>query len=81
MAIFTLLTRYVFRVAVSEDVGGQRLAFMITNPTLDDISGQYYSGEPGKDEFYPIGPSNEAKQLDTGKRLWELTENLIRNRR
>eukprot|EP01035_Chromulina_nebulosa_P018737 gene18737-24502_t len=42
--IFTILTRYVFKVAVSEEIGGKRLAFMISDPSLDGITGAYYSG-------------------------------------
>lgn len=79
VAIFTLLTRYVFRVAVSEEVGGERLSYMITNPILNGITGAYYSGDPLTTEFRPYDVSKEAKNPLTGKRLWELSEKLVKD--
>lgn len=78
VAIFTLLTRYVFRVAVSEEVGGERLAYMITNPILNSVTGAYYSGDPLSGEFKLYEVSDEAKDERTGKKLWSLTENLVK---
>lgn len=37
---FTLLTKYVFRVAVSEEDGGRCLAYMIANPTMEGVTGE-----------------------------------------
>jgi hypothetical protein len=77
--IFAFLTKYVFKVAVSEEEGGRRLAFMIANPSLDGITGAYYSGKPGLDEFKPISVSKEAMDQAKGAKLWYLTEKIIAN--
>ena len=76
--IFTLLTRYVFKVAATEDEGGRRLAFMLSNPVLNGVSGAYFSGKPGTPEFNPIPPSTEAQDESKGKRLFELTSSLLK---
>ena len=78
VAIFTVLTRYVFRVAVSEDEGGERLVKMITDPIIGRTSGGYYSAN-GKDfgSFVPLTPSREAQDPAVGKRLWALTEKVV----
>lgn len=78
VGIFSFLTRYVFKVAVSEDVGGKRLAFMITDPSLINRSGLYFSGDPAGSDYSPYEPSDEAKNPETGKKLWNLTEKLIK---
>jgi hypothetical protein len=75
--IFTILTRYVFKVAVTEEEGGRRLAYMISNPALNGVTGAYYSGKPGVDEFKPIPVSKEAMDQKKAARLWSLTEKLI----
>jgi hypothetical protein len=77
VAVFAFLTRFVFRVAVSEDVGGQRLAYMIGSPMLNKITGAYYSGDPFTTEFKLYEVSKEAKNPETGRRLWELTDKLL----
>lgn len=81
VAVFTFLTRYVFKVAASEEEGGARLAFMISSPDLNAVSGTYYSGRPGQQEYVSIEPSNEAKDQKKATLLWTLTESLIRNER
>lgn len=76
--IFTILTTYIFRVASNEKEGGDKLAYMISNPLLNSMNGVYLSGKPGSKEFIPIAPSDEAKDEKNGKKLWELTERLIK---
>jgi len=78
VAIFTVLTRYIFRVAVSEEEGGARLVKMITDPVIGKTTGGYYSAN-GKDfgSFIPISASKEAVDPSVGKRLWTLTENVV----
>lgn len=44
---FTILTRYVFRVAVDEAEGGKCVTFMVTNPLLKGVTGGYFSAVPG----------------------------------
>ena len=75
--LFTLLTRYVFKVAVSEDEGGNRLFFMINDKSLNNKSGLYYSGKPGK-EFIEISPSIESQDEKKRKLFWELSSKLIK---
>ena len=77
--IFSFLTKYVFKVAATEEEGGRKLAFMIANPSLNGISGAYFSGKPGSVEFKLIPPSNEAQDEAKGKRLYELTTNIIKD--
>lgn len=77
VAVFTFLTRYVFKVAVSEEEAGRRLAYMISSPELDSVSGKYFSGKPGKQEFLPVEPSDEAKDVEKARSLWLNTEKLI----
>ena len=78
--IFTFLTTYVFKVATTEQEGGRRLAYMISSPALDGVTGGYFSGKPGSTEFNPYDPSKEAKDLYKAKRLWELTSKLFLNK-
>ena len=77
VAIFTFITRYLARVAVSEEEGGKRLAYMIANPSLDGITGAYYSGKPGVDEFKPIDMSTEAKDQEKAKKFWDFSQQLV----
>lgn len=75
---FTFITRNVFKVAVSEEEAGERLKFMISNPELQGVSGQYFSGRPGKKEYFSCQVSKEASDADKAKKLWELTEKLVK---
>lgn len=75
---FTLLTRYVFKVAVNEEEAGAKLKYMITSPELDGLSGQYFSGRPGKPEYVACQVSKEASDAAKAKLLWELTEKLTK---
>jgi protochlorophyllide reductase len=78
VAIFTLITRYLAKVAVSEEEGGKRLAYMVESPLLDKVTGGYFSGKPGYYEFEATTPSKEARSESTGKRLFDLTEGLVK---
>ena len=75
--IFTFLTRYVFKVATSEEEGGQWLFFMMVDQSLNGRSGVYYSGKPGK-EFEEIAPSAEAQDIKKRKLFWDLSAKLIK---
>lgn len=77
--IFTVLTTYVFKVASSEQEGGRRLAYMVANPLLNNVTGAYLSGKPGSLQFDPILASPEAADQGNGKKIWELTEKLVKN--
>lgn len=77
VAVFTFLTRYVFKVAVSEEEAGRWLAYMISSADLRGVNGKYFSGKPGKQEFLPIEPSKEARDAVKAKQLWDYTERLL----
>lgn len=47
---------------------------MISNPSLDNVTGAYYSGNPIYN-FVPKSPSNEAIKI--GPALWDATEKLL----
>lgn len=49
VTVFSFLTRFVFRVAATEEEGGKRLATMVASPKLDGKTGQYFSGSPGNE--------------------------------
>lgn len=76
--LFTLATKYIFKVGIGEEEAGQRLAYMIRSPDLDGVSGQYYSGRPGKSEYFQVQPSLEAQNIEKQELLWQYTENLIK---
>jgi protochlorophyllide reductase len=78
VAIFTFLTRYIFRVAVSEEEGGRRLSYLIDSDAVSGVTGAYFSGKPGEMEFKPYPVSVEAAKEETGKRLWSLTADLTK---
>jgi protochlorophyllide reductase len=80
VAIFTLITRYIARVAVSEEEGGRRLAFMVESPMLDNVTGGYFSGKPGFYEFSAAEASKEATNEAVGKKLWDLTEKIVKGK-
>ncbi len=79
MFVFTILTRYVFRVAVSEEEGGRCLATMVDSPTLAGVTGGYFSAEPGPAgrSFGPAIASKEARDEEKARLLWELTDQLV----
>ena len=76
VAIFTFITRYLAKVAVSEEEGGRRLAYMVESPLLDKVTGGYFSGKPGYYEFEATTPSREARNETTGKGYTILLTNL-----
>jgi hypothetical protein len=80
---FTFLTRYVFKVAASEEEGGARLAFLIQDPSLNGVSGKYLSTTQaglGLSEFMPIEASIEARDEAKAKKFWQLTEKLCKTK-
>lgn len=79
--IFTFLTKYVFRVTSSEEEGGRRLAYLIADPEVATLSGEYFTGKAGTTEFQPKPPSKEAQDPTKGSMLWTLTCNLLKSGR
>lgn len=74
---FTFLTRTVFKVAVSEAEAGARLTYLLTDASVEGVSGQYFTGKPGKAEFVAASPSEEAQDPDKAKKVWSLSEKLV----
>ena len=70
------VNRYNFNSA--EEEGGNRLAYLIASDELQGVSGRYFSGRPGQQEFSAVAPSEEASDPATGLRLWTLTEKLLK---
>jgi len=79
VAIFTFITRYVAKVAVTESEGGRRLAYMVESPMLNSVTGGYFSGKPGYYAFEATMPSKEARNQATGKLLYDLTDKIVQN--
>lgn len=77
VSVFTFLSRYIFKVAITEEEAGRRLAYMISSPELQDVSGKYFSGQPGTQEFLPIQPSLEARDEAKARDLWRYSEKLL----
>jgi protochlorophyllide reductase len=79
VAVFTVLTRYVFKVAVSEEVGGERLVRMISDPVVGKTTGGYFSANSTSsfNSFGPLTASTEATDETVGRRLWDLTERVV----
>jgi NAD(P)-dependent dehydrogenase (short-subunit alcohol dehydrogenase family) len=77
--IFSFFMRNVLNVAVSEEEGGKRLAYMVDSPDLEGVSGAYYARNPKTGKFEAVTPSVEARDIAKAGRLWELTERLLLN--
>ena len=78
VAVFTFLTKYVFKVTSSEEEGGRRLAFLASSPSVHDLSGGYFTGKAGTSEFKPTSPSKEAADPTKGRMLYETTDTLLK---
>lgn len=75
--VFAYTMKYLFPVAVTEEEGGRRLAYMIASDDLKGVSGKYYSKPRASKEFVVIDPSEEARHLQQATKLWILTLNII----
>ncbi len=68
-----------FNCNSAEEEGGNRLAYQIASDELWGVSGRYFSGQPGQQEFNTVAPSEEANDTAaTGLRLWNRTEKLLK---
>jgi hypothetical protein len=67
-----------FNCNSAEEEGGNRLAYQIASDELQGVSGCYFSGRPGQQEFNAVAPSEEANDPATGLRLWNRTEKLLK---
>ena len=79
VGIFTFLTRYVFKVAVSEEEGGDRLVTMVTSPLVSSTFGGYWTANTLADfgKLVLSTPSKEAQDPEVGRRLWSLSERVL----
>ena len=67
-----------FNCNFAEEEGGNRLAYQIASDELQGVSGRYFSGRPGQQEFSAVAPSGETNDPATGLRLWNRTEKLLK---
>jgi protochlorophyllide reductase len=77
MSLFTFVMRDVLGIAVTEEEGGRRLAYMIDSPDLEGVSGAYYATNKKTRTFEAMLPSEEARDVNKAARLWHLTEKLL----
>lgn len=78
--LFDFAVNDVFRVAETVDGGGKCLVYMATSPELEQVGGIYYNNDVtgfGAHEFAQIEPSVEAHDAEEGKKLWELSAQLV----
>ena len=79
VGIFDFIMRNVLGIAVSEDEGGRRLAYMIESTELNGVTGAYYAKKKGTDMFIDTPVSQEAQDPEVALQLWNLTENLLKD--
>ena len=77
VGIFNFFMRYVMNIAVTEEEGGRRLAYLIDSPEVANISGAYFARQKGTNELIFQDPSLEAQDKEKAKELWILSERLI----
>lgn len=77
MYLFSFFMRDVLGVAVTEEEGGKRLAYMVDSCDLDGVSGAYYAQNRQTGKFEAAVPSAEASDASKAARLWAATEKLI----
>lgn len=80
--VFDFAATDLLKVGETPQWGGEALAYM----TSVDTKGLYYSSPPGSskygeeafgNQFHPNQVSKEAQDDAKGKRLWELTEQIL----
>jgi protochlorophyllide reductase len=65
-------------VAETNEFGGSALAFMAVDPSLDGVSGGWYDTlPPGAHQLAKHAASEEARDEEEQRRLWELSTNLV----
>ena len=74
---FNFAMKNILQVAVSEEEGGRRLAYMIASPELEGKTGLYFARNPAPGVFEPVEPSIAAKDPIARARLWSLTQALL----
>ena len=80
LLIFNFFATTVLQVAVSIDVGGARLAYLIDSPDCKNITGAYYLAQKNDAGIItPQVPSNEARDILKAALLWKLSSDLVSN--
>lgn len=75
---FAFLASNVLHITETSDFGGDCLAFMALDSSLEGRSGLFYSAEPpGRHEFLEKTPSPEALDVKKAEQLWEKSAALV----
>jgi hypothetical protein len=85
--LFDVAATNVFRVGETVDWGGSVLEYMALDKMVGSAGGLYYSSPPGSSkygkealgrEFSQTGISLEARDDDKARKLWDLSDQLLR---
>jgi len=77
--IFNYFMLNVFKVAVSEEEGGKRLAELIDSDAVEGMTGVYFARNSKTGKFEEVAPSEEAQDIKKASKLWTLTHKLIQS--
>ncbi|XP_065913816.1 WW domain-containing oxidoreductase-like isoform X3 [Dysidea avara] len=72
--LYNLLRMMMWPFVKSVEQAAAGIVFCAAHPTMDEIGGLYLY------DCWPVHPSEEAQNADTATALWELSEQLIRER-
>ena len=77
-AVFNSISRAA-GVAETNDFAGSALAYLAVDPAMEGKTGGWYDALPlGKHSLAKHAPSVEAQDVAKQKKLWELSEKLVR---
>ena len=77
-AVFNSISRAA-GVAETNDFAGSALAYLAVDPAMEGKTGGWYDALPlGKHSLAKHPPSVEAQDVAKQKKLWELSEKLVR---
>ena len=75
--IFNTITKAV-GVAETNEFGGSALAYLAVDPVLDGVTGEWFDTlPPGKHQLAVHPPSDEARNLESQRKLWALSSKLV----
>lgn len=74
---FNAITKVV-GVAESNEFGGSALAYLAVDPAIDESTGKWFDSlPPGKHQLAVHPPSEEARRIESQKKLWSLSSGLV----